>query len=650
MALPAPDLDDRRFQDLVDDAKRLVQQRCPEWTDHNVSDPGVTLIEAFAYMVDQLLYRLNQVPDRHYMKFLDLIGLQLFPATAARAEVTFWLSSPQPTEIIIPAGTIVSTPRGDASQTATLFASTDSLSLVPSELAHLAVQPAEGIWADRTSDIRVAPVRCFSPQPLVGDVLAIGLSAPAPRCAVTIRMDCRIEGVGVDPLNPPLVWEAYDGEDWIGCEVETDSTGGMNRAGEVVLHLPGSHAMALVRGVRAGWIRARTVAPRDEQPFYSNSPQVYSVNAFTIGGTTDVVQAEVIHDEILGLSEGVPGQRFPVMHPPIVSSDKRTAMLEVSSDEGWEPWFEVSDFAASSPEDCHYVLDAVEGEVQLGPGVRMKDGAFMQYGAIPPKGAVLRAREYRSGGGQRGNVARGTISVLRGTIPFVGRVENRRAASGGVDGESIEEAKIRGPIALRTLGRAVTAEDYEVLAREAVPDAARVRAVTSESQEEIGGVRVLLVPSVGDDEQGRLSFEELIPPVEMLERAATYLDARRTLGARVMVQPPAYQGITVVASLRARPWADPGRVQIEAVEALNRHLHPIRGGPDGTGWPFGRRVQLGEIYSVLQSIPGTDLVENVLLFAADPVTGERGPASERISVPENALVFSYEHQVRVEAF
>ena len=51
--LPAPNLDDRGFQDLVDDAKRLVQQRCPTWTDHNVSDPGVTLIEAVAQMVDQ---------------------------------------------------------------------------------------------------------------------------------------------------------------------------------------------------------------------------------------------------------------------------------------------------------------------------------------------------------------------------------------------------------------------------------------------------------------------------------------------------------------------------------------------------------------------------------------------------------------------
>ena len=83
MALPAPNLDDRRFQNLVDDAKRLVQRRCPEWTDHNVSDPGVTLIETFAYMTDQLLYRLNRVPDRNYIKFLELIGVRLFPPTAA---------------------------------------------------------------------------------------------------------------------------------------------------------------------------------------------------------------------------------------------------------------------------------------------------------------------------------------------------------------------------------------------------------------------------------------------------------------------------------------------------------------------------------------------------------------------------------------
>src|ERR1700674_4658137 len=116
MPLSAPNLDDRRFQDLVDDAKRLVQQRCPEWTDHNVSDPGVTLIETFAYMVDQLLYRLNRVPDRNYLKFLDLIGVHLFPPVAARAAVTFWLSAPVAEAVIIPSGTEVATLRTETEE------------------------------------------------------------------------------------------------------------------------------------------------------------------------------------------------------------------------------------------------------------------------------------------------------------------------------------------------------------------------------------------------------------------------------------------------------------------------------------------------------------------------------------------------------
>ena len=77
MPLPTPMLDDRKFQDIVDQAKRLIPRYCPEWTDHNVSDPGVALIELFAWMTDLLLYRINQVPDKLYVRFLEMIGVQL---------------------------------------------------------------------------------------------------------------------------------------------------------------------------------------------------------------------------------------------------------------------------------------------------------------------------------------------------------------------------------------------------------------------------------------------------------------------------------------------------------------------------------------------------------------------------------------------
>src|SRR5438874_6750124 len=107
MSLPAPNLDDRRFQDIVDEAKRRITRYCPEWTDHNVSDPGIALIELFAWMTEMILYRLNQVPDKHYVKFLELMGIRLFAPVAARADLVFWLAAPLPSAVRIPIGTQV---------------------------------------------------------------------------------------------------------------------------------------------------------------------------------------------------------------------------------------------------------------------------------------------------------------------------------------------------------------------------------------------------------------------------------------------------------------------------------------------------------------------------------------------------------------
>src|SRR5215203_345359 len=99
MAFETPRLDDRAFGDIVDEARRRIALYAPEWTDHNVSDPGITLIELFAWMTDIVLYRLNRVPDKHYVKFMELIGMQLREAEAAQVQVTFWLSAPQPNAI-----------------------------------------------------------------------------------------------------------------------------------------------------------------------------------------------------------------------------------------------------------------------------------------------------------------------------------------------------------------------------------------------------------------------------------------------------------------------------------------------------------------------------------------------------------------------
>ncbi|MEI7745681.1 MAG: putative baseplate assembly protein, partial [Chloroflexota bacterium] len=486
----------------------------------------------------------------------------------------------------------------------------------------------------------------FSEVPKPGDALYVGLSGAVPSNAVRLRFKASIEGVGVDPTNPPLTWEAWTGDDWEPCELDSDSTGGLNRDGDVVLHVPRGHTASLIAKQRAGWLRGRVTEPVDGQPVYSASPKVSGLVAITIGGTADVVNAELVLNEDLGVAGGIPGQCFTLRRGPVVPGDA-APILEVADDDGWVEWKHVPDFANSGADDRHFTLDTSSGEVRLGPAVRLADGVFRRYGGLPPKGAHIRLREYRVGGGRKGNVAPRAISVLKSSIPFVSRVENRRPARGGVDGEDIENAKVRGPIRLRARGRAVTTEDYEQLAREAAPEIARVRAVAAGDGADAGSVRVLVVPSAVA-ERGRLRFEQLVPGADTLQKITDRLEESRVIGTRALIEPPVYRGITIVAKLRARPRTNPARLQEEALEALYEYFHPITCGPDGTGWPFGRPINVGEVFSVLQGLRGTEIVEDARLFGADPVTGQRGQQTPRLELEPHALVFSYEHQVLVE--
>lgn len=648
MALPVPNLDDRRFQELVNESKRLVQQKCPEWTDHNVHDPGVTLIELFAWMTDQVIYRLNRVPDRNYVKFLELIGVRLFPPTAARVPMTFWLSAALPETVRIPSGTIVATVRTETEESIN-FATVNPLDIIPCSLQDAATiatgKSATPTWR-RDALERGEGFACFSRVPVPGDAIVIGLSEAVPGCVVSLHFSCRIEGVGVDPNNPPLVWEAWSDEGWVPCEVDSDSTGGLNRDGDVVLHIPRSHTVSVIEAQRAGWIRARVVASAAEQPAYSASPIVRSLSASTIGGSVDAVNAELVEGESIGTSEGVAGQRFELKRQPVVPSEG-PLVLEVSEDEGWQEWKEVSDFASSAPGDPHFVFDAVNGAIQLGPAVREPDGSLRAYGLTPRKGAELRVRSYRTGGGSRGNVAKGVVTVLKSSIPYIARVNNRRPASGGVDGESIDEAKVRGPIVLRTLGRAVTAEDYEQLAREAAPEVARVHCVPAGDGADAGSLRVLVVPAAAAG-SGRLRFEQLVPAEQTLEKIRRRLDETRIIGSRVLVEPPRYTGITIVARIKCLARFSPAKLQDAILDALYGYFHPISGGSDGAGWPFGRPVNIGEIYAVVQAVRGTELIQDLRLFGADPVTGKRGDAVQVLPLEPHSLVFSFDHQIRVE--
>ena len=413
-----------------------------------------------------------------------------------------------------------------------------------------------------------------------------------------------------------------------------------------MLHVPPGHRPhAAIVSQAAGWLRCRVVAAESWQPPYETSPRITKVAAFTSGGTIDAVNAEIVTDEIVGEAEGVPAQRFLLRNRPVVPGEH------------------------PRPRDRHLqpqrlgVVDRGRGLRQVRPGrpprggrrhqrgdrvrpaVREVDGTMRRYGAVPPEAAV-RIRRYRTGGGQRGNVAQGGISVLKSSVPFVATVTNRRPALGGTDGEDVENAKLRGPLLLRTRQRAVTAEDYENLARAAAPDIARVHCVPVEDPAGVGGVRVLVVPSVDDGEHHSLEFHRLMLGDDVYERVVDYLDERRTIGAEVLVQPPDYVGVTVVTRLRAK--ADPRALERGALAALYAYFHPVRGGPDGTGWPFGRSVVGGEVYAVLQRLAGVDFVEEVRLFPADPVERSREAQVDRLDLGPHDLVFSFGHHVMVQ--
>jgi predicted phage baseplate assembly protein len=652
VALPAPNLDDRRFQQLVDDAKRLVQRNCPEWTDHNVSDPGVTLIEAFAFMVDQLLYRLNRVPERNYVKFLDLIGIKLYPPTAAKVPVTFWLSAPRDEDLEIPKETRVSTRRTEALEPVG-FSTLQTLRIVKVDLERTYSEVTEGDYRDHTLSVETnQPFFCFDRVPKPGDALYLGLSDAAPDNAVQLRFECRIEGVGVNPSDPPLVWEAWTNNGWVECDQEHDTTGGLNRPGDVVIHVPGGHTVSVIDGQRAGWVRCRVTPPHEFQPFYSASPRVSSISAATVGGTAIAVNADLVLNDVLGESDGTPHQELRLRSAPVVPSDEPVIVEVSDDDEGWLEWTRVTDFASSGPDDRHFTLDETAGVIRFGPAVVEPSGGMVSYGAAPPKGAIVRVPQYRTGGGRQGSVSKGTITILTTSIPFVARVENRRNAAGGVDGETIEDAKLRGPILLRTRDRAVTAEDFVHLAKDAAPEVARVRAITAGDDAGVAGgdagVRVLIVPWPAEDEAGRIRFEDLDPPDDLKRKIADYLEERRVIGTRINVESARYNPFSVIAQVRARSKADPMRVERDCIRALYRYFHPVEGGTEGKGWTFGRPVARGEVYAVLQRVRGVELVEECLLFTADPQTQERGREPvDRLVIGRHALPFSYEHQVRV---
>jgi predicted phage baseplate assembly protein len=650
MPLPAPELDDRKFQDVVDEAKRLIPRYCPEWTNHNVSDPGVALIELFAWMSEMVLYRVNQVPERLYVHFLNMVGIEPYPPSVARADLTFWLSSVLESQVVVAAGTQAMTTAGASggAEDAVIFSTTQDLVIAPPELfTAKTITAADDRVADVWDDLRfdVVGVPCFpSPEITPGDAFYLGFAKSLAGTVLRLSVTAQAEGIGVDPRNPPLVWEVWNGEAWLKATVNDDTTGGLNRPGEIVLLVPIEHQPMTIGNTAAYWLRARLVTPQPGQPTYQATPRLRGITAATLGGTVSAEHAQHVPAETIGRSDGTAAQQFVVSRTPVLPR-REGEHVRVIDHDGAADWTEVDDFTQSRQTDRHYVWDSASGVIRFGPRVRYPDGTVRQHGMIPRDGAQIAVTGYRHGGGARGNVGARTLTVMRSTVPYVRGSINLAPATGGVDAETVAEAKVRGPLTLRTGQRAVTAGDYERLTLESSTEVARARCLPT--NRENGSVRVLVVPWVRGEASGH-RLDDFAIAAPLMRTINDHLDAHRLVGTAIEVGTPYYQGVSVVALLHTAPGRPAGLVRQRALTALTRYIDPLTGGPDGTGWPFDADINVAAVTQLLESVEGVERVEEALLFEYDLRTGQRlGAGKDVIRLDRHSLFLSARHQVVV---
>ncbi len=650
MSLPMPNLDDRVFQDIVDEAKRRLHRLCPDWTDHNVSDPGVAIIELLAWMTELMLYRFNQIPDRIYVKLLELLGIQLQAPAAATTVLTFRLTAPQPAPVRIAQGTEVAADRLDDEEPI-VFMTDSELVINPPRLQHVVTRTGQQ-YVDVTEELRlgVRPMVCFGSL-TPGDAFYFGFPHSLAANLIRITVVTGAEGAGIDPDQPPLRWQTWSGDRWRTASVQSDTTNALNavEGGDITLLLGPEHEPIVVGQSRAYWLRCRLVEVPEGTPVYRNSPVISSLRIVSIGGAAWARHAQQAAGETLGLSSGEPSQAFQVARFPVLPRREGETVRVISpGGDGRSPeasdWKEVPHFGGAGPEDRVFTWDSATGEIRFGPRISDSTGRTVQHGAIPAIDSRILVTGYRHGGGRAGNVAARRLSVLRSAIPFIGSVTNVVPATGGVDGETVENAKIRGPLSLRSGDRAVTAEDYERLTLQADPTVARALCLPPSGTEPI---RVLVVPR-STIAARELRLADLALEEELAEKITDYLDARRLVTSRVRIDEPLYQGLMVVAQLSAVPGMRTETVREAALDAIYGYVNPLVGGSAGSGWPFGRTIDDSDIHAVLRVVPGVASVERVHLFQADLSSGTVNDRQwQRITLPPEALLMSHQHQVVV---
>jgi hypothetical protein len=435
--------------------------------------------------------------------------------------------------------------------------------------------------------------------------------------------------------KPVVVWEYWNGDGWKNLGI-LDETGSLTTSGTITFIGPTDFMQTKIFGSECCWLRVRRES--------SDKSNIRILGIYT--NTIWAKQCTTIREEIIGSSTETPNAIFTCSHFPVLEGQKievrepekpaddelerliaeegtdaatQAATDQTESGEYWVRWHPVEQFRISGEKDRHYVIDRMTGSVMFGDGKR---------GMIPPAGRDnIRALCYEAGGGEKGNVKKGTINVLKRAVPFIDSIINIDNAGGGSDGETNDRIKISGPQTIKHRDLAVTCEDYEWLAKAASLQIARAKCLSGNDPS--GTVRLILIP--GSDEPKPTLSQGLIRQVE------DYLKPRRISTADLVIEGPQYVDIAVRASvcpLRIEE-ADPVRERVK--RNLQNYFHPLDGGQDNKGWEFGRDVYVSEICKVIEDTEGVDHAEDVVII----------PGLDHVDVGENYVVASGEHVIDI---
>jgi predicted phage baseplate assembly protein len=654
MPLPLPRLADRDFDQLVDEARNTLPLNAPAWTDHNASDPGITLLELFAYLTEIDLYRLDRISPAQYRTFLRLLGYPIRTAQVARTVLVFQ----QSTADVIPLAPRVHVTSTDGG---VVFQTTASLDVVRAKVVSVLTSSA-GALIDHINDQLYAPL---GNQPVPGDALYLGfdrplgpagtrvrlyafgedaardgetwraLAAEARRARRDVRATCpggALRGVGRywQHYSARLTWEYHDSSGrWRPLSHAKDRTRGLSISGPV--HFRSPKPQAHVPGGVTGYNNSYFIRCRLQSGGYDCAPTVRSVRINAVGAR----HAADVPPEAITTNVRRANQAYHVTQAPVVP---RSTRVDVTLKDGThEQWTEAADWDRSGPFDRHYVLEPETGTLRFGDG---RQGLVMLDSSAIKSILVT----YRVGGGVAGNVGAGTLTKTLATGAGAAAAPSQPAAAyGGAAAETLAAAEGRAVRGLAEERSAVTLADFERMAL-SVPGVPVVRThaiggfhPTLSCLPAAGCVTVVIVPACVDRQRN--------PSPDLCAEVERYLDRRRPVACELHVVGPQYTTVSVTARLHLTPGANAASAKEAARDALKRFFHPLSGGPANNGWPVGRGVYRSEVLALLASIPGVAYVTNLALQRDAGIAADCG----NVDICAHGLVVSGMHEIRVDA-